>query len=165
MTCVGRDKAGLRGYDERPAGTGRQAPGLEADPMTIPASRIPAVLRTARLTALAVAALLGGCTAFDSPDTYNRHRLSDITLPRGEASGSDVFYFDVTLTAEFPEGSATAEAERMRWLDEWLVQRNMCLAGREVVGKRRFDELEDNPAHRDLRYEVRCRSGAPANAP
>ncbi len=133
--------------------------------MTIPAPCIPAARRAARLAALAVATLLGGCTAFDTPATYNRHRLSDITLPRGEAAGSDVFFFDVTLTAEFPEGSATAEAERMRWLDEWLVQRNMCMEGREVVGKRRFDELEDNPAHRDLRYEVRCRSGGPASAP
>ena len=41
------------------------------------------------------AALLGaaGCTAFDTPEDYNRHRLSDITIPR---EGGDLFYFDVT---------------------------------------------------------------------
>ncbi|MCC7257906.1 MAG: hypothetical protein IT486_06010 [Gammaproteobacteria bacterium] len=113
---------------------------------------------------LALAATLAGCTAFDTPDTYNRHRLSDITLPRDPAAASDIFYFDVTITAEFPDGSPDAEAERMRWLDEWLAQRNMCAAGREVVGKRRFDAMEDNPARRDMRYEVRCLSSGTGHA-
>jgi hypothetical protein len=116
----------------------------------------------------------GGCTAFDTPDTYNRHRLSDITLPRagsgatlppdGEGqSGSDsesqgdIFFFDVTVTAEFPDNNATAEAERMKWLGEWLEQRHMCPTGYEIVKKRRFDYMEDNPARRDLRYEARCK--------
>lgn len=111
-------------------------------------------------TFLAVLAL-GGCTAFDTPDLYNRHRLSDITLPRDGAGGdrTDIFFFDVTVTAEFPDNSATAEAERMEWLDEWLEQRNMCAKGHEVLKKRKFDYMEDNPARRDLRYEVRCTDG------
>jgi hypothetical protein len=118
------------------------------------------------LPAVAVAVLMaGGCTAFDTPATYNRHRLSDITLPRssdGSAAGTDsaIFYFDVTVTPEFPDNNAEAEAERMRWLGEWLVQRNMCPTGYEIVKKRKFDYLEDNPARRDLRYEVRCKAGA-----
>lgn len=117
--------------------------------------RLPAALATLVLA-------LTGCTAFDTPDTYNRHRLSDITLPRapaGEAAdgSTDIFFFDVTVTAEFPDNSAAAEAERMQWLEEWLEQRNMCASGHEIVKKRRFDYMEDNPARRDLRYEVRCR--------
>jgi hypothetical protein len=111
---------------------------------------------------LAAALALGGCTAFDTPDTYNRHRLSEITLPRdggGTSMSSDIFYFDVTVTAEFPENSADAEAERMQWLAEWLEQRNMCPKGHEVLKKRKFDYMEDNPARRDLRYEARCTGG------
>lgn len=115
--------------------------------------------------AAAILLMSGGCTAFDTPETYNRHRLSDITLPRkGDGSAADtsseIFYFDVTVTAEFPDNNATAEAERMKWLSEWLVQRNMCPAGYEIVKKRRFSYMEDNPARRDLRYEVRCKIAA-----
>ncbi len=120
---------------------------------------------TRRRTLAACFALLAlaGCTAFDTPDTYNRHRLSDITLPRdksgvqAEDGGGDIFFFDVTVTAEFPDNNATAEAERMKWLAEWLEQRHMCLTGHEIVKKREFDYMEDNPARRDLRYEVRCK--------
>ena len=108
---------------------------------------------------------LSACAAFDTPDTYNRHRLSDITLPRDPVASSDIFFFDVTITAEFPDNSATAEAERMKWLTEWLQQRNMCAAGHEVVSRRKFDEMEDNPAHRNLRYEVRCKPAAIVDAP
>ncbi len=113
----------------------------------------------------AVALALGACTALDTPDTYNRHRLSDITLPRDGGSvaaagaNNDIFYFDVTVTGEFADNNAAAEAERMKWLAEWMEQRHMCLTGHEVVNKRKFDFMEDNPAHRDLRYEIRCRAG------
>ncbi|MBM4196304.1 MAG: hypothetical protein FJ197_04285 [Gammaproteobacteria bacterium] len=107
-------------------------------------------------------AMLVSCAAFDSPDLYNRHRFSEITQPRDGAGGAsrDVFYFDVSITAEFPDNDATAEAERMRWLDEWLELRGMCPAGREILRKRPFDFMEDNPARRDQRYEVRCRAAA-----
>lgn len=113
---------------------------------------------------LAVAGL-GACTAFDTPENYNRHRLSDITLPRDPGVDSEVFYFDASVTGEFPDGSAEAEAARMRWLQAWLEQRNMCASGHEVLARRGFGELEDNPARRDLRYEVRCRSSGGGNAP
>ena len=118
-------------------------------------------MREAWMALVAVATMTAGaCTAFDTPDTYNRHRLSDITLPRGqEGSGSsDVFFFDVTVTAEFPDNDPKAEAERMKWLGEWMVQRHMCPTGYEIVKKRKFDYMEDNPAHRDLRYEARCKT-------
>lgn len=124
-------------------------------------------LRPASALVAAVMLAAGACTAFDTPDTYNRHRLSDITLPRDgtgvEGGASDVFFFDVTVTAEFPDNNATAETERMKWLSEWLVQRNMCPTGYEIVKKRKFDYMEDNPAHRDLRYEARCKSGPAGN--
>jgi hypothetical protein len=106
---------------------------------------------------LLIATCGGACTAFDTPDLYNRHRLSDITLPRNDP-GSEMFYFDVTLTPEFPADDPAAEAMRMQWLAEWLEQRNMCTAGHEVVRMRRFAFEEDNPARRDLRYEIKCRT-------
>lgn len=107
--------------------------------------------------AAALVVLLGACTAFDTPHTYNRHRLSDISLPRDSGS-SGVIYFDVTVTAEFPDNDPVAEAERMTWLAESLEQRSMCLLGYDIVSRRAFDFMEDNPARRDLRYEVRCRT-------
>ncbi len=108
-----------------------------------------------------LAAILGGCVAFDTPDNYDRHRLTDITLPRER---SDVFYFDVTTTAEFPADSAVAEARRLQWLNDWLQLRQMCPDGHEVVKRREFGLLEDNPARRDLRYEVRCQPGTGGSA-
>lgn len=119
--------------------------------------------RLARALVAAAALAAGACTAFDTPETYNRHRLSDITLPRDgtgtEGASSDIFFFDVTVTAEFPDNNDTAEAARMKWLGEWLEQRNMCPTGYEVVKKRKFGYMEDNPARRDLRYEARCKTG------
>jgi hypothetical protein len=53
----------------------------------------------------------------------------------------------------------------MKWLAEWMEQRHMCLNGHEVTGKRKFRELEDNVARRNLRYEVRCKPAATADAP
>lgn len=109
------------------------------------------------LATTVLAALLAGCMAFDTPDDYNRHRLTDLTVARDRA---DLFYFDAAITGEFPGDSASAEAQRMRWLDEWLELRQMCPGGHEVLQRRRFGELEDNPARRDLRYEVRCKPAA-----
>lgn len=108
------------------------------------------------MTAMTAILLLSACTAFDTPETYDRHRLSDITLPR---NGGGTFFFDVTVNAEFPDNNAAAEAERMKWLAEWLEVRHMCPAGYEILKKRKFDFMEDNPAGRDVRYEVKCKSG------
>lgn len=119
-------------------------------------SMFRASLRRAFSAGVAAFAILSGCTAFDTPDTFNRHRFSDITEPRDR---TDIFYFDASVTAEFPDNDAAGEAERMRWLTEWMEQRHMCPTGYEIVKKRKFDFTEDNPAHRDLRYEARCKAG------
>lgn len=111
---------------------------------------------TACLVVGACAALLGACNAMNDRTDYNRHRFSDITVPHDR---TDLFYFDVTTGGDFPADDPTAEAERMKWLDGWMRQRKMCPTGPEVLKKRPFDYLEDNPARRDLRYEVRCKAG------
>lgn len=104
-----------------------------------------------------ILAVLASCTAIPPSTDYDRHRLSEITLPheRGE-----VFYFDAAVDSAFPADDAAAESARMRWLDEWLKLRRMCPDGHEVLERRSFGFLEDNPARRDLRYEVRCRPPA-----
>lgn len=123
------------------------------------------VRRLPRALFAAASLALAACTAFDTPDTYNRHRLSEITLPRdggGETAGSsDILFFDVTVTGEFPDNNEVAEAERMKWLAEWMEQRHMCPTGYEVLKKREFDFMEDNPARRHLRYEIRCTTASP----
>jgi len=117
------------------------------------------------LRPLAVVLMLSSCTAMAPSTDYDRHRLSEITLPRDRG---DLFYFDVAVDSSFPADDAQAEATRMRWLDEWLGLRRICPDGHEVLGRRAFGFLEDNPAHRDLRYEVRCRppaAGPPRTGP
>jgi hypothetical protein len=99
-------------------------------------------------------AVLAACAAFDDPTDYDRHRFSDLKVPR---EGGDVFYYDVTVSGAFPADDPKAEATRERWLDGWLKSRGMCAAGYDIVKKRPFGYSEDNPAHRDLRYEVRCK--------
>jgi hypothetical protein len=112
--------------------------------------------RTKRIGGVFVATALtvAGCAAFESSTEFNRHRYTDITVSR---DNKDIFYYDVTLSAEYPKDSPTAETERNLWLGDWMKVRGMCEAGYEVLKIRPFDYLEDNPAHRDLRYEVRCK--------
>jgi hypothetical protein len=107
---------------------------------------------------MALAALSCGCAALDDSTEFNRHRYTDITIPRDRG---DIFYYDVTTSAEFAKESAAAEAERNKWLADWMKVRGMCAAGYEILKVRPFDYLEDNPAHRDLRYEVRCKPQPP----
>ena len=117
--------------------------------------------RTHALAALLLAALPAACAIFDDRTDYDRHRLTDLKVPR---EGGDVFYYDVSISGAFPADDPKAEEARMRWLDGWLKQRGMCANGHEVVRKRPFEYMEDNPAHRDLRYEVKCKP-APEKKP
>ncbi len=90
----------------------------------------------------------------ESPD-FQRHRLSQVVVPYDK---NDLIYFDVTITPEYPDDDAAAEETRMKWLGQWLDTRGMCPSGFEIVERRPFEFLEDNPARHDLRYEVRCRT-------
>lgn len=115
------------------------------------------VLPRLPIAAAAILAVLASRTAIAPSTDYDRHRLSEITLPHDRG---DVFYFDAAVDSAFPADDAAAESVRMRWLDEWLKLRKMCPDGHEVLARRSFGFLEDNPARRDLRYEVRCRAVA-----
>ena len=103
---------------------------------------------------LAAVVALSGCSKsiHDSKDYY-RHSLSQLSTPR---EGGDFFWFDVKLTAEWPDNNETAEAKRMEWLEDWLEIRKACLNGYEILERREFGFLEHNPARYDLRYKVQC---------
>jgi hypothetical protein len=98
---------------------------------------------------------LGACANIHESPDYERHRFSQIVEPYDR---KDVMYFDVTFSAQYPDDDEAAEAIRMAWLEGWLDQRNKCQDGFEIVARRPFEMLEDNPAHHDLRYEFKCQS-------
>jgi len=108
------------------------------------------------VVSVSLAGLLVGCSAMEalheSPDYY-RHSLSQLSTP---LDGGDFYWFDVKLTAEYPDDSEGAEAVRMNWLTAWLASRKACLNGYEIVDRREFYYMEHNPARYDLRYKVRC---------
>lgn len=102
---------------------------------------------------LLAAMLLTSCAAMHQSADFERHRFSQIEVPRDR---NDVFYFDVTLTALYPDEDPVAEQTRMEWLDAWMKQRRLCTAGYEIAERRPFGTFENNPARHDLRYEVVC---------
>ena len=108
------------------------------------------------MSALIVGSLTACASLHESPD-YERHRLSQLTEPFDR---NDVVYFDVTFSANYPDGDAAAEAQRMQWLERWLEQRKMCPDGHEILKRRPFDMFENNPARYDIRYEVKCKARA-----
>ena len=104
--------------------------------------------------------VVAGCAAMHESPEFERHRMSDIVVPYDR---TDVFYFDTTINPQYPDNDPAAEAARMEWLEGWLEFRKMCPSGYEIVKRREFDYMENNPARRDLRYEVKC-TVAPASS-
>jgi hypothetical protein len=102
-----------------------------------------------------LAMLAGGCESIHESADYQRHRYSQVIEPYDR---NDVMYFDVTFSAEYPDDDEAAEQVRMEWLEGWLEQRKMCDTGFEIVDRRDFDMMEDNPARHDMRYEFKCTS-------
>jgi hypothetical protein len=103
----------------------------------------------------AMFSILCSCASIYESEDYERHRFSQVEVPYDR---KDVIYFDVMITAVYPDDDQAAEAKRMEWLDEWMVQRQLCANGYEVLTRREFDYMEDNPARYDLRYEVQCKT-------
>jgi len=96
--------------------------------------------------------LVSGCAEIHKSADYERHRYSQFVVPYDR---NDVMYFDATINVEFPDDEA-GEAKRMEWLRAWLGQRNMCADNFEIVDRRPFEAMENNPAQHDIRYEVKC---------
>jgi hypothetical protein len=102
-----------------------------------------------------LALLFVGCASFHESPDFVRHRHSQLTEPYDR---SDVVYFDVMFDPSYPDNDSAAEAKRMEWLSAWLEQIHMCPDGYEIVIRRPFDMLENNPARYDIRYEVKCKT-------
>lgn len=106
----------------------------------------------ARLVALSV--LVGACTGnIHHSGDFERHRHSQLVQP---AAKPEAIFFDVLFSPDYPAADPAADATREAWLDAWLRQRQLCAAGHEVVTRRPFDYLEDNPGRYQERWEVRC---------
>ncbi|MGI9292298.1 MAG: hypothetical protein ACR2QG_13625 [Gammaproteobacteria bacterium] len=110
-----------------------------------------------RVFAIAILSLLmlWGCSpSIHESREFERHSMSQLSTPR---DGGDYVWFDVKLTAEFPDNNEYAEDKRMEWLEGWLEVRNICGNGYEIIERREFGYLEHNPARYDLRYKVQCK--------
>ena len=92
---------------------------------------------------------------------FERVTYSQISLP---LSGGNYYWFDVKLSAEFPDENAAAEQQRMLWLAGWLERRGLCPAGHDILERRPFEFLEHNPARYDLRYKIQCKVPPPEEA-
>lgn len=120
---------------------------------------VPGGARCAAILLLGM--LAAGCAG--SPEMsadFDRHRYSRLVRP---VEAPDRIWFDVMFPAAYPEGDAAADAVRQDWLEAWLAQRRLCPAGHEVVKRRPFEYLEDNPGGYRQRWEIRCT--APATPP
>jgi hypothetical protein len=109
---------------------------------------------------LLIAALLGlcaGCATMNDTSDFDRHRYSQLVMPYDRP---DLLFFDVTLTPGWPDDDDAAEQQRMRWLAGWLRTRGACPDGFEILERRPFGFLEDNPRRHDLRYVLRCKPAA-----
>ena len=99
-----------------------------------------------------VMALLTACESLHESPDYERHTMSRLVV----SEDSDVIVFEASISPTYPENSPAAEEQRMQWLESWLLVRKLCPQGYEVLERRPFKMLEDNPANHELRYEVRC---------
>lgn len=93
---------------------------------------------------------------------YDRHRMSRLVMPMDGVGSQDTMIFEATISPSLPSDDPSAEEQRMAWLDSWLEVRKLCPDGYEILDRRPFDTLDYNPAHHDLRYELRCKSAGPA---
>lgn len=98
--------------------------------------------------------VLAGCSSVpDKGADFDRHRYSQLTQPFDRP---DQIYFDLKFSTDFPADDLASDLSREQWLASWLRQRGLCAAGHEIVKRRAFDYLEDNPAGYQQRWEVRC---------
>ena len=106
---------------------------------------------------LVMAVFLAGCAAaLDKSADFDRHRYSQLVQPFDRPNE---IYFDVIFGADFPADDPAADQSRAAWLDVWMKQRHLCPAGYEVLNRRPFEYLEDNPAGYQQRWEIRCLAG------
>jgi hypothetical protein len=123
--------------------------------VVVTVSRFPVAASVAAFS-LGLAAGLAGCSSSAQKNAdFDRHRFSQLVQPYGQP---ERLFFDVRYPPEYPQDDLAAEEARFRWLATWLTLRKMCPAGHDVVRRRPFDYLEDNPAGFTERWEIACRA-------
>lgn len=112
----------------------------------------------ARRGVVAVALFFGlvACEALDEKGGYYRHSMSSFRESRTQPG---ILEFEVTTATRSAEEGTEAEAERIRWLEDWLKQTGACPAGYRIVSREPIDPGEVNPRGHDLRYRLRCSGG------
>ncbi len=101
-----------------------------------------------------LATVFAGCSSIHESSDFVRHRYSRLSEP---FERTDVVYFDTMFDPGYTDGDPVAERQRMEWLSGWLEQRKMCPDGYQILKRRPFGVLENNPARYDIRYEVKCK--------
>ena len=104
------------------------------------------------LMAGCVLVLASACESIHESPDYERHTMSRLLV----SEDSDIIVFEASISPAYPENSPAGEQQRMQWLESWLLVRKLCPEGYEILERRPFEMLEDNPANHELRYEVRC---------
>jgi hypothetical protein len=103
---------------------------------------------------LVLAALITGCAgSLEKSVDFDRHRYSQLVQPFDRPQ---LIYFDVNFGPDSPAEDPVADQNRVTWLEAWLRQRRLCPAGYDIVNRRPFAYLEDNPAGYQQRWEIRC---------
>ncbi len=114
----------------------------------------PALLIAVTLTACSTSQSLRNSVS--NRADYERHRMSRLVMPIDGVGDQDSMIFEASVSATYSADDPAAEEKRMEWLTSWLEIRKLCPYGFEITDRRSFEMLDYNPAHHDLRYEVRC---------
>lgn len=97
---------------------------------------------------LMAAGLCAACATVDRPQMSDFAPTADGGF-RFTARADLVFY---------REDSASAEAERIRWLETWLADNGLCRAGYEITSRRPVVRSDILGRVFDIHYTGRCRS-------
>lgn len=112
-------------------------------------------LRALRLLMIAAMLCTGAaCSSLHESADFERHRYSQLVQP---VTRPGLIFFDIRFSPAYPADDPDGDAARAEWLDAWMKQRGLCGHGYDVVERRPFDWLEDNPAGYDQRWEIHCR--------
>jgi len=114
------------------------------------------------LTTLPCLLVLTGCVFEErSRGDFERHNYS---ILRESYQDAGALVFEAKAGAAFPTDSESAEAQRMRWLQDWLDRKGLCPGGFDILLRETIAVGQPNFHDMDLRYKVRCKD-LPATAP
>jgi len=111
---------------------------------------------------VALLAVVGGCALeTESRGDFERHNMSLLEVSRQDDS---ILIFEASTNGAYPEASASAEATRMSWLDDWLEREGYCAYGYDILSRNKLGAGDINFHDMDLRYTLRCKEAPPEEA-